>query len=178
MELADVVRNKKRGRAIPFDRRTACLQGLWGRLSSMRRRAVVLWALRGAEISVSELEAYFPGDPCFLEALSAARAWAEGRVKMPAARRAILAAHAAAKETSDARAAALCHAVGQACSAVHTPRHAPGLVCYRLTALLSGLPEADWERAIEGELALFLRLADAAEAEADMPRPWAPFLQD
>lgn len=55
---------------------------------------------------------------------------------MPAARRAILAAHAAAKETADPVSIALCHAIGQACGTVHVETHAIGLAMYELTALV------------------------------------------
>ena len=178
MGFSDVWERAKKGRKVLFTRDSPALLPLARLIAEHDRRTAVVWALEAVKGPISALSRYFPEDMRFEEARMLSLAWAEGRVKMGFARRAILAAHAAAKETEDPAAAAYCHAVGQACSAVHTPRHAPGRVCYRLTALLSGLPEADWERAIEGELALFLRLADAAEAEADMPRPWAPFLQD
>ncbi len=55
---------------------------------------------------------------------------------MPIAKQAILAVHAMAKEMPNDADAALCHALGQACSVVHTPRHAPGLPIYELTAIV------------------------------------------
>ena len=62
---------------------------------------------------------------------------------MPVAKRAILDVHAMAKLMDDPVDAALCHAVGQGCSCVHTPKHALGLPVYELTAvfLTGGDPE-------------------------------------
>lgn len=53
---------------------------------------------------------------------------------MPVAKRAILDVHAMARDMDDPADAALCHAVGQRCSCVHTPKHALGLPVYELTA--------------------------------------------
>ena len=41
---------------------------------------------------------------------------------MPVAKKAILECHAMAKELTDIADIALCHAIGQACSVVHTPK--------------------------------------------------------
>ena len=42
-----------------------------------------------------------PGDVCPKEALTAARDWLAGKIKLPAAKQKILAAHAAARETEE-----------------------------------------------------------------------------
>ena len=51
-------------------------------------------------------------------------------------KRQILACHAAAKQVTGREDAALCHAVGQACSVVHTAGHALGFPIYELTAIV------------------------------------------
>lgn len=69
-------------------------------------------------------------------ALNLSRQWAAGEVKMPVAKKAILECHAMAKELTDIADIALCHAIGQACSVVHTQRHAMGYPVYELTAIV------------------------------------------
>lgn len=69
-------------------------------------------------------------------ALNLSRQWAAGEVKMPVAKKAILECHAMAKELTDIADIALCHAIGQTCSVVHTQRHAMGYPVYELTAIV------------------------------------------
>lgn len=97
---------------------------------------------------------------------------------MREAQRAILRCHAMAREAASAEDAALCHAVGQACSVVHTPRHAMGYPIYELTALvrrygLDGCREAV-ERRVEGYRQLAVRWAGAWR---DTLRRWAAFIR-
>lgn len=68
---------------------------------------------------------------------------------MPEAKRTILDCHAVAKEISDLECIALSHAVGQACSVVHTVGHAMGFPIYDLTAVVRKLGIDKCEKAIE-----------------------------
>ncbi|MDD4438091.1 MAG: hypothetical protein PHS04_08665 [Tissierellia bacterium] len=45
--------------------------------------------------------------------------WARGKIKMPAAKRAILNSHAVAKEINNSQYSALCHAIGHGGATVH-----------------------------------------------------------
>ena len=78
----------------------------------------------------------YPEDHRPREAIGASRAWASGEIKMPIAKQAILNCHAMAKELADPADIARCHAVGQACSVVHTSGHALGYPMYELTAIV------------------------------------------
>lgn len=176
MDFSDVYERYRKNRLILFGRDSACLAALDSRLSSCTRRATVLWALGGAARPARALAAYFPCDDRFDAAIALSRLWAEGEVKMPVARHAILCVHSAAKETSDPVARALCHAVGQACSCVHTPRHALGLAVYELTAIVRLYPEG-WEDAVAGAIDGYLDMLTRAEGEALLPRRWAAFLK-
>lgn len=71
------------------------------------------------------------------------------------------------------------HAVGQACSAVHTETHAMGFVIYDCTAVfLCAAAGGDVEHALTDRLAAYLAvLQQSAKAAAEPGRPWAPFLQ-
>ena len=122
----------KRGNRILFSPQDECLLPLSHRLAEADRRTITLWALSFAEEIAHSLASC--GDGPF-RAVFAARAWAAGEITMPSARREILACHALARECGNAADAALCHAVGQGCSVVHTVRHAMGLPVYELTAL-------------------------------------------
>ena len=168
-----------RKNALLFHPQDDLLGELRQKLHGLSRRACVLWALSLAEETVRALAAFFPADLRPADALAAASGWAAGECTMARARRAILACHALAKETDSAEAAALCRALGQACSVVHTPRHVLGLPVYELTALVrrSGADGA-WESSVRARVGAYLAATDRAEREARLPRRWAPFLQD
>ena len=168
MLFAEVERNRKRGRKLLLDRDSPCILPLAEELEQAPRRALTLWALEGAERIAGAEGRLF-------SCVAAARAWAEGAILMPAARRAILAVHAAARE-EDARREALFHAVGQACSTVHTPRHALGLPLYELTALARR--GGAYECALRDRISEYRgRLADWKSADLSA-FSWAAFLKD
>lgn len=175
MDFSDVWERAKKGRAVLFTRDSPALLPLARLIAEHDRRTAVLWALEAVKEPVSALSRYFPGDARFEEAREASLAWAEGRVKMGFARRAILAAHAASKETENRAAAAYCHAVGQGCSAVHVKEHALGLAMYELTAIVRERGVGCGE-ALEEKLAAYLALFEEAVRRAEEPRSWAAFL--
>ena len=74
--------------------------------------------------------------PTICTAVGAGFVFFVGNKDTPEARRSILACHAAAKQVTGREDAALCHAVGQACSVVHTAGHALGFPIYELTAIV------------------------------------------
>lgn len=126
----------RRKNQILFAKQDTLFHELTGELAVQSHRAAVLWALELAEEAVCILEKQHPDDSRPRNALEAARLWAAGKIKMPEAQRTILRCHAAAKDSSDAARTALCHAVGQACSVVHTKGHAMGFPIYELTAFV------------------------------------------
>lgn len=174
MDLSDASSRLARGRSILFSPDSPCLRELSGRLSSADRRTVVLWALDNAGRVAAELGASHPEDPRPAVAVSASTSWSMGYVKMPIARRAILDVHAMAREMPDPTDAALCHAVGQGCSCVHTPGHAMGLPVYELTAayLRDGGDSSPIERIVD----IYLDSLYVAVSDVGRPRRWAGFL--
>ncbi len=171
---ADVHAKRRRGRAILFDSDSACLQGLLDLLAGHARLTVTRWALTAAEPLARRLAQQYPFDSRPADCLRLGWAWARGQVKLPQAKRAILALHAMAGEMSSPAEAACCHALAQACSTVHTPGHAKGLPFYELTGLALQYAE-DFEgpvtRRIADYTALLLELA-----QSPAPGPWAAFL--
>ena len=103
-------------------------------------------------VELRELESRYPGDHRPREAVEAARAWAAGEIKMPLAKRATLDCHAMARELTDPADIARCHAVGQACSVVHTAGHAMGYPIYELTALVRELGLENCREAVEARV--------------------------
>ena len=97
-DLEEVRTKLRRGNQILFTRDSGCLQPLLSLIRRQSHRTLVLWALEGCRPPLALLARRWPGEQRPVQAVQAARLWAQGRIKMPAARRAILAAHAAAKD--------------------------------------------------------------------------------
>ena len=175
MDFDDALARLERGDAILFRKDSPCLAQLAGRLLSAYRRTVVLWGLECAGRVADRLGVMFPEDGRPAEAVRTCTLWSEGAVRMPEARRAILAVHGMARDVGDPIAAALCHAVGQGCSCVHTPGHAMGLPVYELTAIL--LEGGDgWEARAEDAIDGYLKVLDGCDIRVSEPRKWAGFL--
>ena len=136
MWLAEVRAKAKRHNQILFAKDSFLLDNLRHLINQTNRRALILWTLELAEETARELAEKYPKDHRPREAIAASRAWAAGEIKMPIAKRAILNCHAMAKELTAPADTARCHAVGQACSVVHTAGHALGYPMYALTALV------------------------------------------
>ncbi len=104
-------------------------------------------------------EKEFPGDMRPQGALIAARDWLAGKIKLPEAKKYILAAHAAAREAEGHPAAqAAARAAGQAASAIHSARHSIGIAFYGAAAIaydrigISAKPK-EYEKIAEEECA-------------------------
>ncbi|MCL1874471.1 MAG: hypothetical protein FWF85_10205, partial [Clostridiales bacterium] len=96
------------------------------------------WALDYAEAHMLPIyEKYCPGDNRPHHALTAARDWLAGKVKLPYVKNIILnECHAAARELdNDPAAQAAARACGQAAACIHTPTHALGLAFYGAAAI-------------------------------------------
>ena len=140
MDWLDEARIKlKRKNQVLFAKDAKFLQDLTMLFWEQNHRIMVLWALDLAAGSVAQLEETYPDESRPREALEAARAWAEGKIKMRLAQRKILDCHALAKELGSREDIALCHAVGQACAVVHTAGHAIGYPMYDLSAIVCRL---------------------------------------
>ena len=178
MDLSDVYARKKRGCQILFTRQSGCLQPFRMQLCRCDRRAVVLWTLTMARQTAGELAQKYTQHSDVQTAVEVCFAWASGKVKMPQARPYILRVHQMAKTVSDPADVALFHAVGQACSAVHTETHAMGFAVYDCTALVCAVPQPAAERLLAPRLQQYADcLQRCVQAAAEPGRAWAPFLQ-
>lgn len=129
------VRRKLKNQIL-FSKDCEFLQDINEMIAAYDRRIVTLWALEMARETAQLLNEKYPGEDSPKRAAEYASLWVQGIIKMPAARREILRCHAFAKTITDMEDIALFHAVGQACSTVHTVRHAIGYPIYDLTAVV------------------------------------------
>ena len=178
MWLAEVCAKLKRHNQILFSRDSLLLAELSRLIEQTNRRALILWALGLAEETARELAEKYPEDYRPQEAIAASRAWASGEIKMPIAKQAILNCHAIAKVLESLADIARCHAVGQACSVVHTAGHALGYPMYELTAIVLELGLDNCRDAVEHRVGYYeQRLHYWAEHEKSCSQNWASFLR-
>ena len=178
MWLAEVKAKAKHKNQILISKDSLLLTDLRQLIAQASRRALILWALELAEETARELAGKYPEDPRPREAIAAARAWAAGEIKMPIAKLAILSCHAMAKELTDPADNARCHAVGQACSVVHTAGHALGYPMYALTAMVLDLGLEACRDPIERRVLYYgQRLRYWREYEKTCQQKWAGFLK-
>ena len=178
MWLAEVSAKAKRRNQILFSKESLLLDNLRRLTDQANRRVLILWALELAEETVLQLAERYPEDLRPEEAIAAARAWAAGEIKMPIAKQVILSCHAMAKELTNPADIARCHAVGHACSVVHTAGHALGYPMYELTAIVLELGLDDCRNAVEQRVMYYgQRLRYWMEFEKTCQQNWAGFLK-
>ena len=178
MWLAEVKAKAKRKNQILFSKGSLLLDELCQQIKQANRRVLVLWALELAKETARMLSEKYPEDLRPKEAVEAAISWSKGQIKMPIARQAILNCHAMAKELENPSDIARCHAVGQACSVVHTVGHALGCPMYDLTAIVLELGLDDCRDAVEHRVRYYeQRLCYWAEYEKSYCQDWASFLR-
>lgn len=125
-----------KGRKILFNPDDECLINLYEQIKNQYHKTLILWSWELAEESVREMNKKYINDARPENAINLSKQWAKGEVKMPIAKNAVLKCHSMAKELLDLSDIALCHAIGQACSVVHTKKHAMGYPIYELTAIV------------------------------------------
>ncbi len=129
------IRLKKKNQVL-FAKNSEFLQDFVRLFQGQDHRVLTLWAFDFAAESIAALQEKYPGEKRPEAALEAARGWAAGTVRMPVAQRKKLDCHAFAKDIDEKADIAACHAIGQACSVVHTAGHAIGYPIYDLTSIV------------------------------------------
>ncbi len=173
----DVRRKYAKKNRLLFGHDSACLQELRDDMRGQSHRTLLLWAFDLSQDALSQLETRYPDDQRPRSAVTLCRLWAQGSVKMPQARPAILALHAMAKEMGCAADAALCHALGHACASVHTGKHAIGLPLYELTAIVLQTDRTGFEQPVLSRISQYRQRLKYFEQQPQ-PGPWAAFLTD
>lgn len=110
---------------MPYDSE---VEELYAATQAADKLLLVVWAYEYSLGYVALFEEYSDDDRV-RTARDAAYIWAKGGMKMPEARRYILAAHKAASECGDEIAAAAARAVAHAASTVHRKGTRSGLRC-------------------------------------------------
>ena len=166
-------------RKILFSRESACIQPLRCLIEKQTHKTLVLWALDCAPRFLEIFERDFPDDTRPRELIGIAQMWAEGKVKMPIAKKAIHAAHHAATEAEGHPAAqAAARAIGHAAATIHVETHALGLVFYGLTALIYDEGPENADALAASECAWYYDRLKYWESNGDKAdREWAAFLQ-
>lgn len=173
----EVKQNIKKKREILFSKSSECLQELQYLIDMQSRTDVVLWALSFAKEAAEELNRNYPSESAPLDAIEATTLWAEGKIKMPVAKREILACHALAKRIDSSEDKALCHAIGQACGSVHTKGHALGFPIYELTAIIRKYGIDDCSPYVEKRMSEYIeRLKKISDEKLSDNYKWADFL--
>ncbi len=137
-----------------------------------------MWAFEFADETILKLLTRYPNEKRLESSVLTSKDWAAGKIKMPVAQRAILQAHAVAKEIDSLEDIALCHAIGQACGVVHANGHAIGFPIYDLTSIIRryGVPEC--QRAVEARKQQYIERIYYWRTHCnDNPYPWADFMK-
>lgn len=173
----EVEHKLKRKNQILFSLDNPLLESLAELIEHQNHRTMVLWAFELADETAQILSERYPGEQRFEAAVSISKEWAEGKVKMPVAKRAILDVHAVAKEIESPEDSALCHAIGQACGVVHAKGHALGFPVYELTALVRRYGVSDSKEHIEKRVRYYEdRVIYWSEHHESLTREWADFM--
>ena len=119
--------------------------------------AIVSWCLDCCEQEILPIYRRHRDDLLAAETIEAARSWMRGEIRLPEARRSILALHAAARQMEgDPAGQAAARAIAQSASSIHSVRHALGLFLYGAAAIAYErwgleLSAAQYERIAEAE---------------------------
>ncbi len=153
------------------------IRSLMSLIETQSKTTIANWCIDYAEEHILEIfEKSFPGDNRPRRAIAAARDWLDGRIKLPAAKKNILDAHAAARDAETKPAAqAAARAVGQSAATVHAPTHSLGLAFYGAAAIAydrvgTGEKTEVYER-ITAEECARMEAALRAVAVANEPNP-------
>lgn len=177
--FSDVEMKLKKKNKILFTRDSQCLQELIKLIEQQNHRTLVMWALDCGRNTLVQFESKYPDEQRPRTALELCESWSKGKIKMPAAKRAILASHAVAKEISDEVYGALAHAIGHAGATVHVETHALGLPIYELTAIVLSYGKDEYQKPVGEKVHYYYqRLLYWQEYTDNTESLWASFLAD
>lgn len=112
-------------------------------------RLLVLWATACAERVIENFENAAADDDRPRRAIEAGRAWVRGELKMTDARKAAFAAHAAARDVTDAAAQFAARAAGHAAATSHVYTHAPHAANYAAKSLRNAFSVAEGTKVLD-----------------------------
>ena len=110
------------------------------------QRLLVLWAADCAEHVLKYFNKKRPKDKRPQKAIKAARDWASGKIRTGEARKAALAAHAAARSVPDGPTRYAARAAGHSAAVAHVASHTAGVVYYALKTVKNADEEIRWQK--------------------------------
>lgn len=117
--------------------------------NTKQHKAIASWAADCAERVLPLFQDAKPGDSRPKAAISAARRWASGKLTVAEARKAAVAAHAAAREAGSAVAREAARAAAHAAASAHVPNHARHAANYAIKAVIAAggddVAEEKWQ---------------------------------
>lgn len=113
------------------------IQSLMKLIETQSKATLAHWAVDYSERMLLPLwSKYYPDDLRPQNALTAAREWLSGAIKLPQAKAVILGCHAAAREAEgNPVAQAAARTIGQSASTIHSAQHCIGLAFYGALAV-------------------------------------------
>ncbi len=172
----DVLDCARRKNEIWFRKSNELILSIDEVISSKSHRAIVLWGLSMANEVHNKLSRYAFEDTRPRNAINLATDWAFGRDTMRNARNAILSCHSLCKEDYSEIDNLYCHAIAQACSTVHTPKHAMGLPIYELTAIAKIYGVENCKDAVLERKEFYINRMEFCETQVDKYAVWANFM--
>ncbi len=165
-------------RKLLFDRNSSVLQPLLDLIILQKHRTLVLWTIDCSARILPIFEEKYSLDFRPRNAVKAAKDWASGKIKMPEAKAAALAAHIAATDVKDDfAAAAAARAMGHVVGTVHVETHAIGVIMYGLTAMVHRGNFDIFDELVKKECQWFYKRLQYWKKNIDtIKRPWAAFL--
>jgi len=135
------------------------VQQLMRLIETQSKQTLVNWCCDYAlKVMLPIYQKHYPADERPDEAVNAAKDWLAGKIKLPEAKKFILACHEAAREAENNPAAqAAARAIGQAASSIHSGTHALGIAFYGAPAvaydMVAGETQEVYDKLAETELA-------------------------
>jgi hypothetical protein len=113
------------------------LQSIMRLIETQSKVTIANWCVNYAEEHLLPIfEKAYPDDLRPRGALTAAREWLDGKIKLPEAKKRILDCHEAAREAeANPAARAAARAIGQSAATIHSPTHSLGLPLYGALAI-------------------------------------------
>ncbi|WP_422485880.1 putative immunity protein [Gudongella sp. DL1XJH-153] len=174
----DVEVKIKKKNKILFSRESKSLEQLVNLMDKQSHRTLVLWALDCGQNTLRDFESAHPEEKRPRKCLESCEEWAKGKIKMQEAKRAILDAHAVAKEIDDEYCKALCHGIGHAGATVHVGSHAIGLPMYELTAIVLSHNMKGYETSVNKKIESYIERLMYWQENADKINiEWADFIK-
>ncbi|KAF5087846.1 hypothetical protein DSECCO2_41970 [anaerobic digester metagenome] len=124
-------------RKMLSDWKAPYIQSLMRLIETQSKETLVNWAITYCEAAIKPLwERDYPDDLRPQQALKAAREWLSGTIKLPQAKKAILACHGAARDAEgNPVAQSAARAIGQSAATIHSAQHCIGLAFYEALAV-------------------------------------------